>query len=55
MAEDGGAAKGAGGMGSEPDVDAVDVEGVGAEGERAEQVVVLELEEAHGAVPIGGG
>lgn len=49
-AEDAGAAERAAGVGSEPDVDAIDVEGVGAGREGAERVAVLEFEQAHGAV-----
>ncbi|GER50407.1 hypothetical protein STAS_27709 [Striga asiatica] len=45
-----GAAKGAVGVGTEPYVDAVNVEGVGAGRQRADVVVVLELQQAHGAV-----
>jgi len=60
-----GAAEGAGGAGAEPDVDAGDVEGVAAQREQAEPVVVRELAQADGAVerpsrlllalPAGGG
>ena len=45
-----GAAERAGGAGAEPDVDAGDVEGVAAQRQQAEPVVVRELAEADGAV-----
>ncbi|PUZ67726.1 hypothetical protein GQ55_3G458100 [Panicum hallii var. hallii] len=48
---DGGAAERAGGVRAEPDVDAVGVEGVRAQRQRAELVAVRELEQAHGALP----
>lgn len=37
-------------MGAKPHVDAVDVEGMGADGERTDVIVVLELDEADGTV-----
>jgi len=45
-----GAADGAGDVGGEPRVDAVRVEDVGALGQQAQRLVVVELAEAHGAL-----
>lgn len=51
----GGAAKGAAGVGSKPYVYAFDVESVAAEREGAEPLAVVELKEADCAVPIRRG
>ncbi|PON44722.1 hypothetical protein TorRG33x02_330220 [Trema orientale] len=52
-AEYAGAAEGAVGVGAKPHVDAVHVEGVGADRERTDVVVLFELDEANGAVAGG--
>lgn len=50
LREDEGAAERAVGVGLEPDVDAVDVEGVGAGGKETEVFVWLEVSEANRAL-----
>ena len=53
--DNGGSAERAGEVRLKPGVDAFGVEGVAAEWEEAEEVVVVELREADGAVGGGGG